>query len=46
MKTQKANISFSRVRDSELTSAAQNIVNKMTGNPNFTDPQPTIVSIQ
>ena len=46
MKSQKANISFSRVRDSELASTAQNIVNKMTGNPNFTDPQPTIETIQ
>ena len=46
MKSQKANISFSRVRDNELASSAQNIVNKMTGNPNFTDPQPTIETIQ
>ena len=46
MRTQKAIVSFTKVRDSELANTAQNIVNKMTINPNFTDPQPPLTTIQ
>lgn len=46
MRTQKAIVSFTKVRDSELVNTAQNIVNKMTINPYFTDPQPSLITIQ
>ena len=46
MRVQKAIISFTKVRDSELANTAQNIVNKMTTNPYFTDPQPPLTTIQ
>ncbi len=46
MRTQKAIVSFTKVRDSELANTAQNIVNKMTTNPYFTDPQPPLTTIQ
>jgi len=46
MRVQKAIISFTKVRDSELANTAQNIVNKMTTNPYFTDPQPPLTTLQ
>ena len=46
MKTQKARISFVRVIDHELAIVGQNIVNKMTTNVNFSDPKPTLMSVQ
>ena len=42
MRSQKAIVSFTKVRDSELVNTAQNIVNKMTINPYFTDPKPPL----
>ena len=46
MRAQKAIVSFTKVRDSEIANTAQNIVNKMTTNPYFTDPQPLLIIIQ
>jgi hypothetical protein len=46
MKTKKALISFSKIRDNELASYAQKIVQKMTDNPNFTAPQPDLATVQ
>ena len=46
MRVQKAIVSFTKVRDSEIANTAQNIVNKMTINPYFTDPQPPLITIQ
>jgi hypothetical protein len=46
MRVQKAIVSFTKVRDSEIANTAQNIVNKMTINPYFTDPQPSLITIQ
>ncbi len=46
MRIQKALINFSKTRDSELANTAQNIVNKMTINPNFTNPLPPLLTIQ
>ncbi len=46
MRAQKAIVSFTKVRDSEIANTAQNIVNKMTINPYFTDPQPPLITIQ
>ncbi len=46
MKTQKARINFSKVKDHELAHVAQNIVNKMTINAHFSQPTPTLLSIQ
>ena len=46
MRVQKAIVSFTKVRDSEIANTAQNIVNKMTINPYFTDPQPPLTTIQ
>ncbi len=38
MKIQKALVSFSKVKDTELGSIAQHIVNKVSNNPNFSNP--------
>jgi len=46
MKTQKALISFAKVKDHEITNVAQNIVNKMTINAHFSQPTPTLISVQ
>ena len=37
--------SFSRMRDDEIAIRAHNIVEKMTGNPNFTTPVPALADI-
>lgn len=46
MKTQKALISFAKVKDHEIANVAQNIVNKMTINAHFSQPTPTLISVQ
>jgi len=46
MKTQKALISFSNVKDNDLVNDAQKIVDKMTNNLNYTAPQPELSTIQ
>jgi hypothetical protein len=38
MKAQKVLIHLGNVRDNDLASYAQKIVQRMTNNPNFTDP--------
>ncbi len=43
---QKALINSSNLKDYELTIYAQNIFSKMTGNTNFLNPQPPLLSIQ
>lgn len=46
MKTQKALISFSDVKDNDLVNDAQKIVDKMTNNLNYTAPQPDLSTVQ
>ena len=46
MRAQKAVINFSRVKDNTLANAAQHIVIKMTGNTNFTAPNPSLETLQ
>ena len=46
MKTQKAIISFSDVKDNDLVNIAQKIVDKMTNNLNYTAPQPDLSTVQ
>jgi hypothetical protein len=46
MKTQKALVSFSKVKDTELGSIVQHIVNKMSNNPSFSNPIPPLATIQ
>ena len=46
MKTQKALISFAKVKDHEIANVAQNVVNKMTINAHFSQPTPTLISVQ
>jgi hypothetical protein len=46
MKTQKALVSFSKVKDTELGSIAQHIVNKTSNNPSFSNPIPPLATIQ
>ena len=46
MKMQKALINFAKEKDHELANTAQNIVNKMTINPYFTNPTPPLATIQ
>jgi hypothetical protein len=46
MRTQKALINFSKTKDNDLSNTAQNIVNKMSLNPYFTDPQPPLATLQ
>jgi hypothetical protein len=46
MKTQKALISFVKVKDHELAHVAQNIINKMTSNAHFGEPKPALMSVQ
>ena len=46
MKAQKVLIHCGDVRDNDLASYAQKIVQRMTNNPNFTDPQPDLATLQ
>ena len=46
MKAQKALIDFSGVKDGDLADDAQKIVDKMTGNLNYTAPQPSLSVVQ
>ena len=46
MKAQKALIDFSGVKDGDLADDAQKIVDKMTGNLNYTAPQPNLSVLQ
>jgi hypothetical protein len=46
VRIQKALINISKTRDSELANKAQNIVNKMSINPYFTNPLPPLLTIQ
>ena len=46
MKAQKVLIHLGNVRDNDLASYAQKIVQRMTNNPNFTDPQPDLATLQ
>ena len=46
MKTQKALIDFSKSKDRDLAHEAQNIVSKMTNNANFTNPTPSLATLQ
>ena len=46
MKTQKALINFSRSKDHDLAHEAQNIVSKLTNNANFTNPTPSLATVQ
>ena len=46
MRKQKAVINYTQFRDNDLTEIAQLIVNKLTANPHFPSPQPTLVVVQ
>ena len=37
---------FSKLKEDELDTATQTIINKMTGNPNFPTPQPPLAEVQ
>ncbi|MEI6056563.1 MAG: hypothetical protein WCR55_10955 [Lentisphaerota bacterium] len=45
MKKQKANIDFTRVKDTELAQTARIIVANMSNNPNFSVPLPTLTVV-
>ena len=46
MRKQKAIIDYSKVKDNDLNELAQLIVDKMTGNPDFLTPTPTLIVVQ
>jgi len=46
MSIQKIVTGFARLRDEELDTFTQNILNKMTGNANFTTPVPALADIE
>src|SRR6266487_4108486 len=46
MSERKLILYFSRLKDAELSPKAENIVNSMTGNPNFPEPNPALAAVQ
>ena len=46
MRIQKAKIDYTDIRDNDLTEVSQLIVDKLTGNPHFLTPIPTLIVVQ
>jgi len=46
MKAAKLSLNFARYQDAELKVKAKSILQSMTGNPDFTDPIPTLAELQ
>ena len=46
MRIQKAKIDYTDIRDNDLTEVSQLIVDKMTANPHFPTPIPTLIVVQ